>query len=261
MSAPSSAPTTSAAEVPVVLGGSAFDPPASGAGASAETLCRGWSAEECGFNRARKYDAMTRAELAKATAGLSAEGAPIERRMGDLGAVTFQLHRGRCYEVTFRLSADVDERWDLRPVAIPHVTTYEGGDPAGAGYDGFVLHRLCPQNDGPLDVYLTTERGRRGKWRAQLFSAPIAEAELEREREHYETADRRAAVGTWCRSCFAEWARCRLDGDPHCDASYYVCLAAAHLSPDDCERGDTAPKQPPRGPLHDAKADVAPRSL
>lgn len=223
--------------------------------------CSGaWQAMQCtlGPHEARRHDAETRAELAKKVAGLSPEGAAVDHAITATKVpVTFQVKRGKCYEVTLRLSGDIDERWDLKPTAIPHVQIYEGGDALPTGFDGYVLDKMCPQQDGTIDVYIVTYRAKKGAFRAQLWSAPIDEAELVKERDRHETAERRARVATWCKSCVEEWARCRVAAEPHCAASYYQCLAAAKLTPADCERGDTAPpgEERPSGPFNEARAD------
>lgn len=221
--------------------------------------CSGaWAPMQCtlGPRDAAKHDAETRAALQKQVQGFTTDGAPIDHAVKDARSpVTFQVRRGRCYQITLRLSGDVDERWDLKPVAIPHVVYYEGGQALAIAFDGYAIDKLCPQQDGAVDVYLATERARKGAWRAQLWSAPIEDAELVRQRDLHETAERRARVSTWCRSCVVEWARCRVAGEPRCAASYFQCLAAARLTSADCERGDTAPGPAPRptGPFNEAR--------
>jgi len=222
--------------------------------------CSGaWEPMACklGPRDAAEHDAETRAALAKQVQGFTPDGAPVDHAITDVKTpVTFQVRRGRCYQVTLRLSGDVDERWDLKPVAIPHVVFYEGGRSVPVAFDGFVIDRLCPQQDGAVDVYVATERARRGAWRAQLWSAPIEEEELVRQRDLHETAERRARIATWCKSCVVEWARCRVAGEPRCATSYFQCLAAARLTPADCERGDIAPVERPSGPFNEARLEL-----
>ncbi|MFO0589064.1 MAG: hypothetical protein U0441_16050 [Polyangiaceae bacterium] len=222
--------------------------------------CSGaWSPMQCiqGPKEAEKHDAETRKEMAKRLTGFTVSGGPVDHPMKDAKTpVQFQVKRGQCYQVSLRLSGDVDERWDLRPTVIPHVTYYEGGNGVGAGFDGFVFDAMCPQQDGTIDVYLTTYRAQTGTYRAQLWSAPIAEDKLVRMKEEHDTEDRRAKIGAWCKSCIEEWARCRVAAEPHCVFEYYHCLAAAHLTAADCERGDIAPPPPePDGPKNEARLE------
>lgn len=221
--------------------------------------CSGaWVSMQCtlGPIEAARYDAATRANLAKEVKGFTPDGPPVDHPISQpRSPVVFNVHRGRCYQVSLRLSADIDERFDLKPTAVPHVVYYEGGQAKALHFDAFVIDSMCPQQDGTVDVYIGTERGKKGAWRAQLWSTPIEDAELVRQRDVHETAKRRAGIAAWCQSCITEWARCRVAGEPRCAISYYQCLAAAKLTPADCERGDVAPPPPePDGPTNEARS-------
>lgn len=188
-----------------------------------------------------------RKRLAEYMSDLRPEGMPFDRNALKDSSLSIPVSRGKCYGATFRVSHDADGRLNPEATVDAKFIGY-GGNWAPIYTDTYAVTPFCPQQSGRILVTIKPEKATRGTWRVQLFSAPIAEAELRRQMDEYETEMRQRMVQTACSNCAQSYAACLLDGAPRCKANYLVCLANAHLTPDDCERGDVLPKPPEKDP-------------
>jgi hypothetical protein len=195
-----------------------------------------------------------RQRLAEYMGDLKAEGMPFDRNATKPMSLSIPVLRGKCYGATFRVSHDADG--SLNPEASVEAKFIGfGGNWAPIYTDTYAVTPFCPQETGRIVVSIKPKETTKGTFRVQLFSAPIAEAQLRKDLDEYETAMRQRLVRAACSNCAQNHASCLLDGEPQCVAKYLVCLGQAGLTPADCERGDVAPK-PPEKPPKEARLDV-----
>lgn len=195
-----------------------------------------------------------RERLREYMSDLKPEGMPFDRNATRASTLSISVLRGKCYGATFRVSHDSDGQ--LNPSATVEAKFIGlGGNWAPIYNDTYAVTPFCPQESGRILVTVKPEKATRGTWRVQLFSAPIAEAELRRQMDEYETEMRQRLVRSACATCARAQALCLLEGEPRCLANYLVCLGNAHLTPADCERGDVPPK-PPEKPPKEARVDM-----
>lgn len=194
-----------------------------------------------------EHEPETRRRLVEYMAELKPEGTPFDRQASIGTTLRIPVTRGKCYGATFRVSHDADGR--VNPDA--SVTAKYigiGGNWAPIYTDTYAVTPFCPQESGHIVVSTKPEKTTKGTFRVQLFSAPIADAELRKQMDEYETRTRQLMVQSACAHCARNQALCLLEGAPRCLANYLVCLGEVHLTPEDCERGDVAPKPPEKLP-------------
>jgi hypothetical protein len=87
-----------------------------------------------------------------------------------------------------------------------------------------------------------------GTLRLQLFREAIGEAELRARAERNEKERRQGWLQYVCGHCAKVMLVCKLNGAPGCTSQFRYCMTQGHVTPADCERGDTKDPSPPKTP-------------
>lgn len=219
------------------------------------TCSAGYSPKEC---RMALYieaeEPKLRARLAEMMGDLSPDGMPIDTKVGGASSIRIAVKRGHCYGLVYRGSYDVEGDLNANAAAEARFIG-SGGRWAPIYNEVAALTPFCPQEDGAIVVAVAPNAKAKGTWRAQLFSAPIAESTLRAQMEQHETEQRMAVVRYHCGFCARVYVGCFLSGEPRCEATYLGCLGQVGLTPLDCERGDV-PRPPPPKPPQEANREL-----